>query len=158
MRLCKEDMKFSAGHFTIFDATRRERMHGHNHTVRCELTGVVGDDGMIADYGIFKSMLRDACDEWDEIFLLPGRSPHLDVAESDGRVCATFHGEAIEMPASDALILPIANISLEELAELMATRLLGRHAHIFKRAQISRLTLGISSGPGQEVEVVRTMQ
>ena len=155
--LFKEDTKFSAGHFTIFDAQRRERMHGHNHAVRCELTGEVGADGMVADYGVFKAMLRDACAEWDEIFLLPGNSPHLAIEERGGEVRATFDGETIVMPAADALVLPITNVTLEELAGLMVERLVERHGAVFAGAKISRLAITISSGPGQEVEVVREL-
>ncbi|EQD50251.1 hypothetical protein B1A_13514, partial [mine drainage metagenome] len=30
--LSKERMKFSAGHFTVFSASERENLHGHNFT------------------------------------------------------------------------------------------------------------------------------
>ena len=33
LELYKEEMKFSAGHFTIFSATERENLHGHNFSV-----------------------------------------------------------------------------------------------------------------------------
>jgi 6-pyruvoyltetrahydropterin/6-carboxytetrahydropterin synthase len=149
---------FSAGHFTIFDAKSRERMHGHNHAVRCELTGEVGADGMVADYGIFKAMLREACAAWDEIFLLPGNSPHLAVeTTNDGTVRATFNGETIVMPEKDALILPVSNVTLEEPAALMVTNLVEEHAGVFARAKISRLAIQISSGPGQHAEVARVL-
>ena len=41
LELCQEEMKFSAGHFTILSATERERLHGHNFTVYVAITGVV---------------------------------------------------------------------------------------------------------------------
>ena len=31
--LQKKNMKFSVGHFTIFSATKRERLHRHNFNV-----------------------------------------------------------------------------------------------------------------------------
>ena len=33
IELSKEYLKFSAGHFTVFSATERERLHGHNFSV-----------------------------------------------------------------------------------------------------------------------------
>ena len=34
----KESHKFSAAHYTIFSATERERLHGHNYVVVVELS------------------------------------------------------------------------------------------------------------------------
>ena len=38
INICKEALKFSGAHFTIFSATDRERLHGHNFRVRAEVT------------------------------------------------------------------------------------------------------------------------
>ena len=37
IRLAKENMKFSAAHFTIFSASERERLHGHNFRVEVDI-------------------------------------------------------------------------------------------------------------------------
>lgn len=71
IELGKEDMKFSAAHYTVFSATSRERLHGHTHAVRVSLTGPVSDEGMVADYAVFKKLVRKQCDEWDERLLAP---------------------------------------------------------------------------------------
>ncbi|MFP2903776.1 6-pyruvoyl trahydropterin synthase family protein [Pyxidicoccus sp. 3LFB2] len=54
IELHKEEMKFSAGHFTIFSATHRENLHGHNFTVYVALTGAVVENGLLSDYGPLK--------------------------------------------------------------------------------------------------------
>ena len=41
IELHKEAMKFSAGHFTIFGPDRREPLHGHNFTVKAEITAEI---------------------------------------------------------------------------------------------------------------------
>ena len=51
----KEDLHFSAGHFTIFSDTARENLHGHNWYVRARLLGVVGEGGLTFDYNVVKS-------------------------------------------------------------------------------------------------------
>ena len=44
--ILKEDIKFSAAHFTVFSATERERLHGHNFHVGLSVTAPVGSNGM----------------------------------------------------------------------------------------------------------------
>jgi 6-pyruvoyltetrahydropterin/6-carboxytetrahydropterin synthase len=41
----KESHKFSAAHFTIFSATERERLHGHNYSVSAKIVAPLGDNG-----------------------------------------------------------------------------------------------------------------
>ena len=48
----KEYLHFSAAHFTVFSATERERLHGHNWRIGALITGPVGDDGLCFDYDI----------------------------------------------------------------------------------------------------------
>ena len=38
IEIYKENMKFSAAHFTIFSDTHREHLHGHNYTAHVALT------------------------------------------------------------------------------------------------------------------------
>jgi hypothetical protein len=52
--ISKEYPNFSAGHFTMFSATERENLHGHNFQVRCSVTAPPGDDSMAFDQIILK--------------------------------------------------------------------------------------------------------
>ena len=90
IELFKEEMKFSAGHFTIFSASERENLHGHNFTVSVAIEGVVNDNGMLADYGVYKRWVIDRCRAWNETFMLPGESPHLRMERHDGGITAHF--------------------------------------------------------------------
>ena len=81
IELSKEYLKFSAAHFTIFSATERERLHGHNFKVAAKLTAPVGDNGMCFSYRIFKDKLESLCLELDEYMLLSANSPHLRISE-----------------------------------------------------------------------------
>ena len=69
----------------VFSATERERLHGHTHAVRVTITGPVADDGMIANYAVFKKRVRNLCEAWDEYYLIPGQSPYVNVREEGGR-------------------------------------------------------------------------
>ncbi len=46
IEVSKEYLKFSAAHFTIFSATERERLNGHNFRVSAKITEPVGPNGM----------------------------------------------------------------------------------------------------------------
>jgi len=148
LELAKEAMKFSAGHFTIFDATHRERLHGHNFTVSAAITSGIDANGLAVDYGIYKQFLLRLCQEHNEYFLLPGHSPHLRLGYLDTQVHAHFNGEVIPFLASDIRVLPVRNITLEEMAPYLLAQLLA-----FREAsghhQVVAAELKVSSGPGQ---------
>ena len=75
IRLAKQNMKFSAAHFTIFSATERERLHGHNFTVEVDIDARMLGNGMCFDYGIYKDRVVALCRELNEWTILPTRSP-----------------------------------------------------------------------------------
>ena len=140
-------------------------------TLRClyqvELTAPVTANGMIDDYNIYKSAVRALCDEYDEFFLLPGHSEHLtlqhtqateDVTASVEIEWPTAEGKLdhIVLPASDILILPVENITLESLAKLLTERLLGDHAGTMVRHGVTRVAVRVSSGPGQAASYCAT--
>ncbi len=145
--ISKEYLNFSAGHFTIFSATERENLHGHNFQVRCSVTAEVGADGMAFDYVVLKRVLKELCDELDERMLLPERSPHLRLEREGGVVWALFGDERIPFLERDCLTLPIRNVTIEELAALLLGRL-GDRPELRGHA-IRAIELGVSSGSGQ---------
>ena len=145
--ISKEYLNFSAGHFTIFSATERENLHGHNFQVRCSVTAPLGDDGMAFDYVILKRVLKELCDALDERMLLPERSPHLRLQREGGMVWALFADERIPFLERDCLALPIRNVTVEELAGLLLQRLLERPE--LENRGIRAIELGVSSGLGQ---------
>ncbi len=148
IELCKEAFKFSAGHFTIFSATRRERLHGHNFSVGCAVTGEVSSDGLIADYRLYKQRIQAMCDRWNEVLLLPGRSTHLELRVDDDDVVARFAGRRMILPREDVIILPVANITLEELSWLMLDGLVA-DAQALAEHRIVAIEMRVGSGPGQ---------
>ena len=143
----KEALHFAAAHFTIFSATERENLHGHNFAVAADIEADVGADGLAFDYNLVKAGMQALCDRLDERTLLPEQSPHLAIAEADGYTVAHFNDERIPFLARDVLTLPVANITVEALAEWFGRELL-RDAKI-AALKMHRLTIKVSSGPGQ---------
>ncbi len=147
IEISKEYLHFAAAHFTIFSATEREDLHGHNFYVAANVDSDVGEDGLAFDYNIVKTALKGLCDAWDERMLLPENSPHLHISEDNGYVVALFNGEKIPFLPRDVLVLPVRNITVEELAAHMLERLLAQDS--IAAQPISRLEIKVSSGAGQ---------
>lgn len=142
----KEAHKFSAAHYTIFSATERERLHGHNYSVSARIVAPMGPNGFSADYNVYKTRLKTLCDALDEFMLLPEKSPHQTLALSNNEVLATFNGQTLRFPLAETIILPISNVTVEELAHYLLGQLLslGDEDEILVEVEV-----GVSSGPGQ---------
>lgn len=149
--IAKEDMHFSAAHFTIFSARQRENLHGHDFFVAATASGPVGDDGLCFDYNALKSPLRTLCETLDETVLLPAHSPYLQLCEEDDQVTARFADERLTFLRRDVRVLPVRNITVEELAAWLVATLVA-DANILA-LPIDALTVRVSSGPGQQAGV-----
>jgi len=82
----KEYLHFSCAHFTLFSATEREDLHGHNFQIGCEVETVIGDTGLCFDYNVIKDALKALCAEIDEQMLLPENSPWLKIERTDDMI------------------------------------------------------------------------
>ena len=148
IRLAKENMKFSAAHFTLFNATERERLHGHNFTVEVDIEARMLGNGMCFDYGLYKDRVVALCRELNEWVILPTRSPHLRIEEDGDHVYAHFDGQRIPFLRGDVLLLPIANATLEEFAWWFLQRLTEDRDALRAHA-IDAIEVRVLSGPGQ---------
>lgn len=148
IELFKEGMKFSAGHFTIFSATERENLHGHNFNVYISLTANILENGMCFDYGIYKKRVNSLCKEWNEIVLLPGNSKYLKIEETEDFIYAHFNNEKIPFLKRDVLVLPIENATVEDFSYLILKKLISDQEEI-NNFQIKDITVKVFSGPGQ---------
>jgi 6-pyruvoyltetrahydropterin/6-carboxytetrahydropterin synthase len=148
IELHKEYMKFSAGHFTIFSATEREPLHGHNFNVHASIVAEVHDIGMTFDYREYKNKIRELCRSLSQIFLLPEKSPYLRYQQEGDYLYVHFHQEKIPFLRHDVLLLPLTNITVEELSAWFVDRLLADQVSIAAN-KIQEITIKIFSGPGQ---------
>lgn len=148
IELTKPYLEFSAGHFTIFSATRREKMHGHNFNVHATIAAAVHDNGMAFDYVIYKAKLLDLCKKLNGFFLLPAHSPHFKIEEQSDYYYGHFNQEKIPFPKTDVIILPIRNVTVEELSFWFLHQLTQDQAAIEEHA-IHGITIKVYSSPGQ---------
>ena len=147
IEIAKEYLHFSAAHFTVFSATERENLHGHNFQVEATLEGPIGDDGLCFDYNIVKTKLKDLCDSLDERVLLPERSPHVALSCDGDYTVVEFGDERLPFLHRDVKTLPLRNITVEELAHWFV-QALNQDQEILD-LRIAQMNLRVSSGPGQ---------
>lgn len=126
IELSKQRLGFSAGHFTIFSATEREALHGHNYQVCCAITSQVGELGLSFDYRYYKDQIAERCKQVDEIFLIPQDSPYLKIEEQENYYFIHFNKEKIPFLKQDVKFLPLVNISVEELSHWFFTAFSGK--------------------------------
>ena len=147
IEISKEYLHFAAAHFTLFSATERENLHGHNFQVTLDADAPMQDDGLTFDYNILKKAVKQMCDDLDEQVLMPTRSPYLEIDEQDDYTYVVFNGERIPFLQRDLTLLPIRNITVEELAQYLLAKLLERED--IKALDIDNMLLRCASGEGQ---------
>ena len=154
IRLRKESFKFSGSHFTIFSETTAERLHGHNYYVAVD---IAVDDiseplGIAFDFNDVKPTIKHLCDELDEYVLIPESSPNLKIKTSAREVEVVFAKKRYVFPIEDVRLLPLVNLTTEELARYFAVELRGRLSDILsKNRTIRKLAVSIKETQGQTV-------
>ncbi len=141
-------MKFSSGHFTIFSETDRETLHGHNFQLGCVLESCVGDNGLAFDYSICKTILGELCKSLDERLLLPEKSPYLTIRVNQDNVRCSYNAENFEFPIKDIVILPVKNISVEELSNWFLMSFL-TNSQMASISSIEKVEMIVSSSKSQ---------
>jgi 6-pyruvoyltetrahydropterin/6-carboxytetrahydropterin synthase len=148
IELHKENMKFSAGHFTIFSATEREPLHGHNYNVYVALTTEVNEDGLNFDYRVYKQQIYTLCKQLSQTFLLPTKSRYLKLEEQDDWIIAHFNDEKIPFLKKDVTLLELPNVTVEELSQWFVDKLTENKQQL-QDHHIQEVLVKVYSGPGQ---------
>ena len=85
---------------------------------------MIQDNGLSFDYRIYKKKMHALCDQIDRHFLLPAHSRYLKL-EEDGDYCiAHFNHKKIPFLKEDIIILPLTNITIEELSHWFLQKIL----------------------------------
>lgn len=146
----KENMKFSSGHFTMYSKSQREKLHGHNFRVYVSLKILINANvnGMHCDYRIYKNKIYHICQLLDEAFLLPSKSKYLQLKCKGDYLFAIFNNEKIPFLKKDVIILPIENVTVEELSKWFIKMLVNNDEYLNNK-MVREVTVRISSMPGQ---------
>lgn len=153
INIFKEGIHFNAAHFTIFSDMQRERMHGHDYFlkafVNCELQL---NNGLIFDYKILKNILLSITKQLDEFFLLPLYSTMLKINESNYNIEFYYQHDFFSLPKKDVKILPLHNISNEQLLDWIYQQLIALWHPLPK--SVHSIELELENGRGQSISQV----
>lgn len=123
LHISKQNLKFSAAHFLIFDKNNAEMLHGHNYQVKIDLEASLNRDvGLSIDFHSIKKLVKKICDYWDEKVLLPERCKEMRITahpKYDSWEVA-FRDRYYAFPKKEVVLLPVTNTSVELLSELFA--------------------------------------
>ena len=146
----KEYFKFSCAHFLIFPDGSKERLHGHNYQVACEISGDITDQGLLIDFIQVKPIIRELCDYLDEHWVLPGKHAELKINPGDdGHTSVEYRECRYLAPSEEIIVLPINNSSAENFAWWFATELRQRLVKKFGEMRVKILRVSISETRGQ---------
>lgn len=125
VRVSKDHLVFSSGHFITFDGDHCERIHGHNYRVAVEIEDDLDENHYVFDFIALLDMTKAITMAWDHRMLLPTRSSLIRL-EDDGpnNVKALYRDRYWSFPREECVLLPIPNTTTEWLARLVAERLL----------------------------------
>ena len=120
----KEDLVFAAAHFITLPGHRCEALHGHNYRAGIVVEGGLQPEGWyVVDFVALKRLMKRLTDELDHRVLLPTTNPRLAVRAGPERTTVAWDGaERYAFPSGDCVLLPVANTTVEQLAEYLACR------------------------------------
>jgi len=124
VRISKDYLVFSAGHFITFHGDVCERLHGHNYRVSAEVHGPLDENHYVVDFILLRDLLKGIVDELDHHMLLPTQHATIKVVADDRRVHVTHGDREWVLPRGDCLLLEIPNTTAEMLARHIGRRLL----------------------------------
>lgn len=123
IRITKDYLVFSAGHFITFNGDICERLHGHNYRVAAEVFGPLDENHYVIDFIAVRDSLKAIVDALDHHMLLPTEHPLICVTANDREVEATFRERRWVFPRGDCILLPMPNTTAEQLARYIGLQL-----------------------------------
>nr|BFD62884.1 6-pyruvoyl tetrahydropterin synthase family protein [Bdellovibrio sp. HM001] len=154
LHLAKQNFKFSAAHFLIFDETHAERLHGHNYQVKVDIKtpseAELHADGYFLDFNVFKKYIKARLDQWDEIVLLPEKQKDMKFKKTDRSLEVTFRDRFYVFPLNEVTLLPVTNTSVEQLSSLLAEEFYSE----FKKYGVKSVRVYVEETRGQGASTV----
>lgn len=140
---------FSAAHFVIGHKTC-EHLHGHNWSVRVTVDGDEDDRGLVVDFIELKKILKNICDEFDHRTLIPTNNSSVKIIRKEGRTEILVHNRKYELPDEDVALVPAINITVEELARVIAEKL--KNA-LLKYKNVYQITVEAKETEGESAKI-----
>lgn len=146
LKLAKESFKFSGAHFTTFSESEAEPLHGHNYYVSVILEDCASlTHGMIVDLNKPKKQIKELLKTLDEKVLIAQNNPFTKLKKNTDNVLLNFGTKEYSFPKVDCSLLPLENITIEELSGYIGNKLVDT----FKALPIKSFSVEVSETRGQ---------
>jgi 6-pyruvoyltetrahydropterin/6-carboxytetrahydropterin synthase len=156
VRVIKDYLVFSAGHFITYAGDHCERIHGHNYRAAVEVEDDLDVNHYVFDFIALKDMTLAIVADLDHRMLLPTRSDLIRLEEDGPNWRVRYSDRHWSFPRDECALLPIANTTAELLADHIADRL---RASITEKGmplpRVLRVEVEESFGQSAEVEWTR---
>jgi 6-pyruvoyltetrahydropterin/6-carboxytetrahydropterin synthase len=123
VRVTKDSLVFSAGHFITFADDHCERIHGHNYRTAVEVEDDLDANHYVFDFIALRDLTRAITAELDHRMLLPTRSALIRLEEEGPNWRVRYRDRSWSFPRDECVLLPVANTTAELLADYIAARL-----------------------------------
>ena len=135
---------------TVFPDGTKERLHGHGYqaALTAHLKSYAFDQ--MVPFSVFKQALSEICARWDEKVLLGETCPFLKIeARSQSEIAFSLCGKTYRLPADEVQLLPVDNITVENLAAEVLRRLVSALRKSHALTQVAALEIRVDESEGQ---------
>ena len=147
----KLNIQFSAAHL-ITGHEKCGRLHGHTYAISAKMYGEKDDQGVIIDFSVIKSALKNIADELDHRILIPEKNSSIDIGELEIKMSS--NKKHYVFPKEDCVLLPIKYVTAENLAEYVLKMLIKK---IRLPKNIKKIEIGVDEGFGQTARIEETV-
>lgn len=144
----KESFVFSAAHFITFAGNICERLHGHNYGVRVAVEGPLDENRYVVDFIALRDAVLAETAVLDHHVLLPRDHAAISVEVGDREVVARYEQRRWVFPKEDCVVLPVVNTTAEEIARVIAERVIERTRAAFGPS-LTMIEVGVDENHGQ---------
>ncbi len=148
VEVTKEQFVFSAAHFITFAGDICERIHGHNYGVRAAVEGPLDENRYVVDFIALRDAVLKETSKLDHHVVLPRDHAEIKVTSDEKETTATFRDRRWVFPNEDCVILPVVNTTAEEIARVIALRVIEQTKEQFGNA-LSWIEIGVDENNGQ---------
>lgn len=144
----KQQFVFSAAHFITFAGDICERIHGHNYGVRASVEGPLDENRYVVDFIALRDAVLAETNALDHHVILPRDHAEIRVSSDEKETTATFRDRRWVFPNEDCVILPVVNTTAEEIARVLALRVIERTREKFGSA-LTSIEVAVDENCGQ---------
>lgn len=123
VRVSKDYLVFSSGHFISYEGDKCERLHGHNYRAAVEVEGPLDENHYVFDFIMLKNRTKFITDELDHRMMLPTKNRVILLDETAKSVRVRYKDREWLFPRDECVLLPIENTTAELLARYIGERL-----------------------------------